>query len=103
MRVVREEIGFDGLIMTDDLSMKALKGDYAMLTGQALAAGCDVILLCNQSLADRRLVAEAAGRMGGAAQARAERAIAARRPPDEIDIAALGAELEALCEGTGHG
>ncbi|MEZ5714870.1 MAG: beta-N-acetylhexosaminidase [Paracoccaceae bacterium] len=103
MGAVRGEIGFDGLIMTDDLSMKALQGDYAMLTDKALGAGCDVILLCNQSLEDRRRVAGAAGRMGAGAQARAERAIAARHSPDEIDIAALEAELEALLQGAGNG
>ncbi|MDQ2088432.1 beta-N-acetylhexosaminidase [Marimonas arenosa] len=103
MQLIREEIGFNGLIMTDDISMKALKGDLGELSRQALAAGCDVILHCNGTLEERRQVAEAAGRLGPAAQARAERAVAARHEPDEIDIAALDAELEALLEGVGHG
>ena len=103
MRHIREQIGFDGLIMTDDISMKALDGDLGDLSRRAIAAGCDVVLHCNGSLDERRQVAEAAGRMGAAAQARAERALAARKSPDEIDIDALDAELEALVEGAGNG
>ncbi|WP_137700300.1 beta-N-acetylhexosaminidase [Marimonas lutisalis] len=99
MSVIRDEIGFDGLIMTDDISMKALQGDLGDLSRRAIEAGCDVILHCNGTLEEKRQVAEAAGRMGVQAQARAERAIAARKTPDEIDIAALEAELEALLNG----
>ena len=45
--IIRNRIGFDGLLMTDDLSMKALSGDFAERTEKALAAGCDIILHCN--------------------------------------------------------
>jgi beta-N-acetylhexosaminidase len=103
MRAIREEIGFDNLVMTDDLSMKALSGSLVSNTEAALAAGCDVILICNQSLEDRRAVAEAAGRMNDAAQARAERALDARRKPDDVDIPALTAKLDALTGGALHG
>ena len=64
MRKIREEIGFDGLIMTDDISMKALAGDLGDLSEQAIAAGCDVILHCNGTLKERQQVAEAAGAPG---------------------------------------
>jgi beta-N-acetylhexosaminidase len=103
MRYIRDKIGFDGLIMTDDISMKALQGDLGTLTERAIDAGCDIVLHCNGTLDERRQVAEAAGRMGEVAQARAERAIAARKAPDEIDISALEAELGALLEGAGNG
>ncbi|MCM2562418.1 beta-N-acetylhexosaminidase [Lutimaribacter sp. EGI FJ00015] len=99
MTLIRDQIGFDGLIMTDDISMKALRGSLSDLARSALAAGCDVILHCNGTLEERRMVAEAAGRMDASAQARAERAHAARRTPDEVDIAALAAKLEALLDG----
>ena len=103
MGLIRDEIGFDGLIMTDDISMKALQGDLGDLSARAIAAGSDVVLHCNGTLDERRRVAEAAGRMGAAAQARAEKALAARKSPDEIDIAALEAEFEALLIGAVDG
>ncbi|MBJ6373187.1 beta-N-acetylhexosaminidase [Sedimentitalea arenosa] len=99
MRVIREQIGFDGLIMTDDISMKALSGSLAELSRAALEAGCDVILHCNGTLAERREVTEAAGRMTAAAQTRAEAALAARRSPDALDIPALEADLSRLMSG----
>ena len=56
--IIRDRIGFDGLLMTDDLSMKALSGDFAERTEKALAAGCDIILHCN---GDRDEMAAIAG------------------------------------------
>ncbi|MEP3055102.1 beta-N-acetylhexosaminidase [Ascidiaceihabitans sp.] len=99
MDVIRKDIGFDGLIMTDDIAMKALSGDLGDLSRQALHAGCDVILHCNGTLAERRRVAEASGEMTDAAQTRAIAALNARKTPDEIDISACDAELEALTGG----
>ncbi|MEM1351930.1 MAG: beta-N-acetylhexosaminidase [Pseudomonadota bacterium] len=96
MGVIRKEIGFDNLVMTDDISMKALSGTPAAIARTALDAGCDVVLLCNASLADRRAVADAAGLMTDVAQTRAERALAARKTPDDVDIPALRAQLETL-------
>jgi len=103
MELIRLEMGFDNLIMTDDLSMKALQGTHVESTYAALRAGCDVVLYCNQSLADRRLVAEAAGEMTPTAQIRAERALAMRHAPDDVDIPALTAKLDALMGGALHG
>jgi len=99
MGMIRDQIGFDGLIMTDDISMKALKGDLGQLSRAALAAGCDVVLHCNGTLSERVAVARAAGRMTAAAQARAEAALAARRAPEALDIDAAEAELSALMGG----
>jgi beta-N-acetylhexosaminidase len=103
MRVIRDEIGFDGLIMTDDISMKALRGTLPDLSRAALDAGCDVILHCNGTLAERMAVAEAAGEMSEPAQLRAERALTWRKTPQEIDISALSAQLDALMGGCSHG
>ncbi|WP_254694232.1 glycoside hydrolase family 3 N-terminal domain-containing protein [Sulfitobacter sp. SK012] len=103
MQVIREDIGFDNLIMTDDISMKALEGTLTDLSRGALEAGCDVILHCNGTLAERAEVAVAAGEMTDAAQTRALRALDARRTPDDIDIPALQSELEALLGGALHG
>lgn len=96
MGLIRHDIGFDGLIMTDDTGMKALSGTSGQIATRALAAGCDVILHCNAPLAERVETANAAGQMNAAAQTRAEAALAARRSPDNIDIGDLNAELEAL-------
>lgn len=103
MTYIRETIGFDGLIMTDDISMKALTGSLTDVSQRALAAGCDVILHCNGTLAERREVAEAAGQMNPKAQARAERALAARIAPADIDIPAHEAELKVLMGGQVYG
>lgn len=99
MDLIRQDLGFDGLIMTDDISMKALEGDLGALSRAALAAGCDVILHCNGTLKERMAVAEAAGEMSDQAQRRAENALNQRKTPVDIDIPALEAELEALLNG----
>jgi len=103
MNMIRTEIGFQGLIMTDDISMKALTGDLGDLSRQALTAGCDVILHCNGDLAEMQVVADAAGQCTALAQSRAEAALAARKPPLPIDIAVMEAQLEALLDGRGDG
>lgn len=87
--LIREEIGFDGLLMTDDLSMKALKGDFAQLTRDALAAGCDLILHCNGKMEEMLAIAGAVTELSGEAAARAERAgkWLSRREPFDIAVA----------------
>ena len=99
MDLIRSDIGFGGLIMTDDIGMKALTGTPAEIARRALDAGCDVILHCNAPLSERIESADAAGQMTDAAQARAEAALAARKTPDDVDISDLNAELEALLGG----
>ncbi len=99
MGLIRSQIGFDGLIMSDDISMQALSGSLADLSRASLAAGCDVVLACNRSLGERAAIAEASGQMSAAAQTRAEAALAARHPPGALDIAASEAELMALMGG----
>ena len=103
MEVIREDIGFDNLIMTDDISMKALTGGLGGLSRDAIAAGCDVILHCNGTLAERAEVAQAAGEMTDAAQRRALRALSYRQKPDDIDISALDAQLKVLMGEGLHG
>ena len=103
MQLIREDIGFDNLIMTDDISMKALTGEVDDIAAGALAAGCDVVLYCNATLEDRTRVADAAGEMSEAAQTRAVRALAMRRTPDDVDIPALTAKLDRLLGGTVYG
>jgi beta-N-acetylhexosaminidase len=94
--VIRREIGFDGLLMSDDISMQALTGSVAERGRAALAAGCDLVLHCNGDLAEMQALAETCGALTASAQARAERALAARQSPAPVDIAALDQEFGAL-------
>ncbi len=103
LRLIREEIGFDGLLMTDDISMGALGGSLAEKCHDALGAGCDLVLHCNGDLPEMRIVVEIAGRMGDAAAHRADRALRLRRNAQPIDIPAAEAELEALLSGRANG
>ncbi len=96
MQVIRRDIGFDGLIMTDDIGMDALSGTPAERATASLKAGCDLVLHCNGDRAEVEAVANASGQMSAAALARAERALAQRKPPVPIDIPGAIAELEAL-------
>jgi beta-N-acetylhexosaminidase len=94
--IVRGEVGFDGLLMSDDISMKALSGDFASKTAAILAAGCDLVLHCNGVMEEMRAVASAAGLLSGKPLQRAERALAARRKPD------MTSEAEARAEFAGY-
>ncbi|WP_418592172.1 beta-N-acetylhexosaminidase [Ponticoccus sp. (in: a-proteobacteria)] len=96
IELIRDSIGFGGLLMTDDISMQALSGTVPERARAALDAGCDVVLHCNGDLAEMQAVAEAAGAMSPAAQTRAETALAARQAPAPVDIEALQQEFEAL-------
>ena len=93
---IRGSIGFDGLLLTDDISMGALEGDVAARCAGALAAGCDVVLHCNGDMGEMAAVAAAAPAMPAASRTRADRALARRAPPGALDIDAARAELAAL-------
>ncbi|WP_300573719.1 beta-N-acetylhexosaminidase [Phenylobacterium sp.] len=98
--VIRESIGFQGLLMSDDLSMKALSGDFKDRTRASLAAGCDVVLHCNGDMAEMAPIAAACGKLSGKARRRAEAALGrlARRP-EPIDLAEARARFEAAFDG----
>lgn len=103
MRAIRDEIGFDGLIMTDDISMGALAGTLSENAVAARGAGCDVVLHCNGIAGQAQLVAEAAGTLEAEGHERALRAMAARRDPDDVDIPALAARLDSIVNGQRDG
>jgi beta-N-acetylhexosaminidase len=102
-RVIRGFIGFQGLLMSDDLSMNALAGSIAERTRAVLAAGCDMVLHCNGKLDEMRQVARETPELSGKALARAERALAARKLPQPFDRAAARAELDGLISRLGTG
>ena len=93
---IRGEIGFDGLLMSDDLSMKALSGDFATRTRSSLAAGCDVVLHCNGVMDEMVPIASAAPVLSGEAKQRAARAMAAIANGGHEDGNALRREFEDL-------
>jgi beta-N-acetylhexosaminidase len=99
IRMIRDEIGFGGLLMTDDLNMQALSGDLAQRAARSIAAGCDIALHCKGDMAEMVMVAGAAGNMTPAAEIRARAALAMRRTPDPLDTAAMDAELAAIMAG----
>ncbi len=98
--VIRGSIGFDGLVMSDDLSMKALGGDYADRARAALAAGCDVVLHCNGDMAEMKAVASGTKPLSGQALQRAKAALARIvRAPEPFDAAESRARFDAAFEG----
>jgi beta-N-acetylhexosaminidase len=97
--VIRDSIGFSGLLMSDDVSMGALSGSLAERTRAAIAAGCDMILHCNGNMNEMLAVAEAAPELRGEAARRAAAALAMRKPPAPLELAARRAEFFKLMNG----
>jgi len=95
-QVIRGTIGFQGLLMSDDVSMNALAGSIAERTRAIVNAGCDMVLHCNGKLEEMRDVAGETPELAGEALERARRALASRRAPRPFDRQAARAELEAL-------
>src|SRR5689334_13771237 len=84
-RVIRGKIGFQGLLMSDDVSMNALAGSVAERTRAIVSAGCDMVLHCNGKLDEMRDVASQTPELSGKALERAARALASRKPPQPFD------------------
>ena len=97
--VIRDSIGFKGLLMSDDISMGALSGSLGERTGAALAAGCDMVLHCNGNMPEMLAVAAAVPLLAGQAASRAAAALAMRRAARPIDLAAARAEFRNLMTG----
>jgi beta-N-acetylhexosaminidase len=95
-QVIRDGIGFQGLLMSDDVSMNALSGSIAERTRAIISAGCDMVLHCNGKLDEMREVARETPELAGEALERAKRALAARKAPLPFDRLAARAELDAL-------
>jgi beta-N-acetylhexosaminidase len=102
-RVIRGFVGFQGLLMSDDVSMNALAGSIAERTRAVFAAGCDVVLHCNGKLDEMHQVARETPELSGRTVERARRALAARKPPQAFDRTAARAELDTLISQLGTG
>ena len=85
--IIRDHIGFDGLIMSDDITMRALSGSIPDRVQKALAAGCDLMLHCDGHLGRMREVAENSGELTGEALARADKALSFLQTPTDFDVA----------------
>jgi beta-N-acetylhexosaminidase len=94
--IIRGEIGFDGLLMSDDVSMKALSGDFAEKAGAILAAGCDVVLHCNGVMDEMKAVARGCASLSPDAVRRADRALSLITRVDGAGETALREEFSAL-------
>ncbi|MEM1035999.1 MAG: beta-N-acetylhexosaminidase [Pseudomonadota bacterium] len=103
--IIRGRIGFDGLLMTDDLGMEALGGSLSDRGARAIDAGCDVLLHCSGFLKDETEilnemseVADVAGQLSGAAAVQAQAVEASIRPALTFDREAAWAEYITLME-----
>ena len=96
--VIRREIGFDGLLMSDDTSMKALSGDFSSKATAILAAGCDIILHCNGEMEEMAGIASRTGGLEGTSLERAKRALTYIKDRDAADEAELRAEFATYFE-----
>jgi len=99
-KIIRDAIGFDGLLMSDDLSMKALSGDFKQRAKDSLSAGCDVVLHCNGDMAEMKAVMSGVGRLGKEARRRAQ-AVMGRlvKVPEPFDAAEARARFDAAFGG----
>jgi beta-N-acetylhexosaminidase len=100
-QVIRGVIGFQGLLMSDDVSMNALAGSIAERTRAIIAAGCDIVLHCNGKLDEMRDVARETPELTGKALERARQALASRKAPQPFDRQAARARLDVLIERAG--
>jgi beta-N-acetylhexosaminidase len=98
INMIRTSIGFDGLLMSDDIAMGALAGSIGARSAAAIVAGCDVVLHCNGQFAEMAEVAATVPELAGPSLARAEAALAARRTPEPLDVAAARAEFARLID-----
>jgi len=98
--IIRGEIGFDGLLMSDDVSMHALSGDFGARAQAILAAGCDLVLHCNGVMDEMRTIAQRTPDLKGKGLARAAKALAACPTGDGADEVTVRAEFERFFEAT---
>lgn len=95
--IIRQRIGFDGFLMSDDIGMEALGGDHGTRAAACVAAGCDVALHCDGKMENMLSVANAVGAISQEGEARLARAMSMRfTPDDEMDFAEAVAKRDAL-------
>lgn len=99
IRYIRETIGFDGLLMSDDLSMKAMQGSFTERAEKTLAAGCDLVLHCNGKMEEMVAVAKGMSSLTQKAKERSQRAwqqLAARQQRQAVEMVDIRQELSEI-------
>ncbi len=100
IRLMRERLGFQGLILSDDLTMQALSGNLTDRAAAALKAGCDLVVHWNGDLDEMRLVAEGTGKLKGKARRRADAALARIvHTPEPLDAVEARARFASMMDG----
>jgi beta-N-acetylhexosaminidase len=94
--VIRGRIGFDGVLMTDDISMGALSGPLRERAERAIGAGCDLVLHCTGEITEAAEIAQGVPELTAEALRRTDAALALRRPREEIERPALEARFDTL-------
>ncbi|PLR28355.1 beta-N-acetylhexosaminidase [Caulobacter zeae] len=99
-QIIRGSLGFDGLLMSDDLSMKALSGDFKQRAKDSLSAGCDVVLHCNGDMDEMKAVMAGVGKMSKEARRRAQ-AVMGRlvKVPEPLDVVEARGRFDAAFDG----
>jgi beta-N-acetylhexosaminidase len=96
IKLIRDDIGFEGLLMSDDLSMQALGGTIAKRAKAVLGVGCDLVLHCNGEMDEMRNITDSIGEMSALGQLRANKVIALHNSlsGSKVDLAQAHAQLE---------
>ena len=96
-QIIRDRIGFEGLLMTDDLGMHALSGDFGARAARAIAAGCDIALHCSGDMTEMQAIADAVPALSPEGEARLARAMAVTlNEADDMDYAEAVSKRDAL-------
>jgi beta-N-acetylhexosaminidase len=95
--IIRQRIGFDGFLMSDDIGMEALAGDHGARARACVEAGCDAALHCDGKMENMISVAKAIPALSADGEARLSRAMAqCFTPTDELTFAEAVAKRDAL-------
>ncbi len=100
IKLIREQLGFKGLLLSDDLVMSALKGTLTERAEMSLRAGCDLVIHWNGDMTEMQQVAKGTGTLQGGARRRADAALARlAKVPEPFDEPEARARFEAMMAG----
>ena len=94
IKMIRDEIQFKNLLITDDISMRALAGSISERAELSLKAGCDIVLHCNGELNEMVQIAKVCGYLTGSSKRRSEIALNCRKPSNSVNIAEVKSEFD---------